>query len=461
MLGHRAEELARLDGQGKMLEPATRLALQLAGIGPGMRVLDLGTGTGEVALLVAEVVGPDGSVLAVDRAADGLAYAAAKFADRGVTNIELVEADVASYEPDEPVDAVLGRLVLSYLPDPVATIRRLLGSIRPGGVYLALEYDAEAVRSAPQTPVVERLAALMNAAFAAVGTPQTLGPHLAVMLREAGATDAQSLGLQAYLAPDDPTGPAMLSAVIGSLVPAITGHGLADPAELDIAEAARADRGRGTGCGGRDDRADPGRRLGPPGLTSAHHGWPPAGAVHDDVGALADAVAGEQLPLVEHELPPVLPVLDAVALEAAGQPEVVLDLDPHQHGDVRRERGSAAADALDHQPRRGRDLDGPVIAAGKPVVVLVAAGPALGQGREEVGELTAHSVQTAPARHQVVAVDQLRAGPARRAPRPAWSCRTRPARRRQTSRPAPSVAGRAEARSGRARRRQKASPWPR
>ena len=118
MLGHRAEELARLDGQGKMLEPATRLALQLAGIGAGMRVVDLGTGTGEVALLVAELVGPEGSVLAVDRAPDGLAYAATKFADRGVTNIELVEADVASYVPDQPVDAVLGRLVLSYLPDP-------------------------------------------------------------------------------------------------------------------------------------------------------------------------------------------------------------------------------------------------------------------------------------------------------------------------------------------------------
>jgi SAM-dependent methyltransferase len=235
VLGHRAEELARLDGQGKMLEPVTRLALQLAGIGPGMRVVDLGTGTGEVALLVAELVGSEGSVLAVDRAPDGLAYAATKFADRGVTNIELVEADVASYAPDQPVDAVLGRLVLSYLPDPVGTIRRLLGALSPGGVYLALEYDTESVRGAPETPLVTRLAALMNAAFAAVGTPQTLGPHLAGMLREAGAADAQSLGLQAYLDPEDPLGPAMLAGVIGSLVPAIAGHGLADPAELDVA----------------------------------------------------------------------------------------------------------------------------------------------------------------------------------------------------------------------------------
>ena len=234
VLGHRADELARLDGQARMLEPATRLALQLAGIGPGMRVVDLGTGTGEVALLAAEAVGPTGSVLAVDQSADVLAYAGAKFADRGVTTIELVEADVASFVPPEPVDAVLGRLVLSYLPDPVATIRRLLAAIRPGGVYLALEYDTEAVRGAPQTPLVQRLAHLMNAAFAAVGTPQTLGPHLAGMLREAGASDAQSLGLQAYLAPDDPTGPAMLAGVIGSLAPAIEGHGLATAAELDL-----------------------------------------------------------------------------------------------------------------------------------------------------------------------------------------------------------------------------------
>src|SRR6185295_5372759 len=100
VLGHRAEELARLDGQAKMLEPATRLALQLAGIRPGMRVVDLGTGTGEVALLVAEAVGPEGSVVAVDRSPEGLAYAERKWAERGGTTIRSVEADVATYVPE-------------------------------------------------------------------------------------------------------------------------------------------------------------------------------------------------------------------------------------------------------------------------------------------------------------------------------------------------------------------------
>jgi SAM-dependent methyltransferase len=234
VLGHRAEELARLDGQAKALEPATRLALQLAGIRSGMRVLDLGTGTGEVALLVAEAVGPQGSVVAVDRSPDGLAYAASKCADRGVTTVEFVEAELATYVPDEEVDAVVGRLVLSYLPDRPATVRRLLGALRPGGVFLALEYDTEAVRSAPPTPTVARGAELVNAAFAAAGTPQTIGPHLRDLLRDAGAADAQALGLQGYAGPDEPNGPPMLAAVVRSLAPAMERYGIADVASLGL-----------------------------------------------------------------------------------------------------------------------------------------------------------------------------------------------------------------------------------
>src|SRR3954453_11928224 len=104
VLGHRAEELARLDHQAKALEPATRLALQLAGITSGMRVLDLGTGTGEVALLAAEAVGPTGSVVGVDQSPDVLEYAAGKCRARGVTNVRFERADIATYVPDEPVD---------------------------------------------------------------------------------------------------------------------------------------------------------------------------------------------------------------------------------------------------------------------------------------------------------------------------------------------------------------------
>jgi hypothetical protein len=72
------------------------------------------------------------------------------------------------------------------------------------------------------------------AAFAAAGQPQSMGPHLAEMLREAGAEGARSLGLQRYFGPDDPSGPALLTGVVNSLLPAIERHGLADVASLGV-----------------------------------------------------------------------------------------------------------------------------------------------------------------------------------------------------------------------------------
>ena len=66
-LGSGDEELARLELQGQLLGPATRMIFAEAGIRPGMRVLDLGCGAGDVAFVAADLVGPSGSVVGVDR----------------------------------------------------------------------------------------------------------------------------------------------------------------------------------------------------------------------------------------------------------------------------------------------------------------------------------------------------------------------------------------------------------
>lgn len=67
--GHDEPELARLEHQARLLEPATVAILRLAGISPGMRVLDVGTGLGDVAFAAAELVGSAEAVMGIDQKA--------------------------------------------------------------------------------------------------------------------------------------------------------------------------------------------------------------------------------------------------------------------------------------------------------------------------------------------------------------------------------------------------------
>ena len=78
LLGHSPEELDRLTVQARLIDPITRQFFVEAGVAPGMRVLDVGSGAGDVAFLVAGLVGPAGEVVGTDRSAAALAAARAR-----------------------------------------------------------------------------------------------------------------------------------------------------------------------------------------------------------------------------------------------------------------------------------------------------------------------------------------------------------------------------------------------
>ena len=87
VLGHAAEELHRLIKQAAFFGDLTGHTLRLAGLSPGMRVLDVGCGAGDVSLLAASIVGASGSVVGVDQNADAIALARTRVADAGIPNI--------------------------------------------------------------------------------------------------------------------------------------------------------------------------------------------------------------------------------------------------------------------------------------------------------------------------------------------------------------------------------------
>src|SRR3954447_22307879 len=112
VLGNEPEELARLDRQAAAIDGASRLLLQAAGLGPGMRVLDLGTGLGHVARLAAALVAPHGTIVGIDQSPSALAVARRRAEEAGETRVSFVEGDVTQWVAPEPFDAVIGRLVL-------------------------------------------------------------------------------------------------------------------------------------------------------------------------------------------------------------------------------------------------------------------------------------------------------------------------------------------------------------
>ena len=230
VLGSDPDEIARLDGQAASIAGASQGLLRMAGIGPGMRVLDLGTGLGHVARQALELVGPSGAVVGVDREAPLLAVAEQR---RTADNLRFVEADVRTVTFDEPFDAIVCRLLLFHLPDAVAVLGHHRANLRPGGTMVAIDYDTGSSRSEPDVPLVRQALGWVDAAFRAAGADPRIGARLGPLLREAGFADVQSLGIQAYFAPDDPAAPALLSGVVKSLSRPILAGGIASEAELD------------------------------------------------------------------------------------------------------------------------------------------------------------------------------------------------------------------------------------
>lgn len=188
----RSVEEQRLVTQGKVLDPLTGRVFASAGLARGMRVLDLGSGAGNVARLAAEVVGPEGSVVGVERDPDAVRRATRLLADAGLSNVVFHAGDVQTLDGvDGPFDAVVGRMVLAYLADPAGALRKAASLLRPGGVVCLHEADLTHAWSSVDAPTWRRLRTWAMETLASIGADPRIGSSLFALFRAAGLRDPE------------------------------------------------------------------------------------------------------------------------------------------------------------------------------------------------------------------------------------------------------------------------------
>lgn len=186
-LGSTDAEHERLIRQARWLAPHTERCFREAGIGPGQRVLDLGSGVGDVALLLARLVGPAGEVVGIERDTRSIGRAKARVAEAGIHNVSLTQSDVSQVSSDKPFDAAIGRYILMFLPDPISVLRSVSRLVRPGGVLGFQEPDwGPFLKHSRRFSLWSAGACLMVETFKLCGTNTEMGPALSRVFQEAG-----------------------------------------------------------------------------------------------------------------------------------------------------------------------------------------------------------------------------------------------------------------------------------
>jgi ubiquinone/menaquinone biosynthesis C-methylase UbiE len=189
VLGYSEQEQKRLLDQAGIVREWTERFFRAAGLGPGMCVLDLGCGMGDVSLLAAEFVGPSGSVVGIDRDPAALHQARDRAVQKGYGEfVSFVEADVNTFHSEQAFDAVVGRYVLLYQPDPVATVRRSAALVRPGGllVFHEIDFGSPVPMWPAPPPLWQKTYALAEKVFRCAGLPADFGLRLTSTFLDAG-----------------------------------------------------------------------------------------------------------------------------------------------------------------------------------------------------------------------------------------------------------------------------------
>ena len=233
-LGHSSRELDRLSFQGTVFAGYTRQLLTEAGLTSGMRVLDVGSGSGDVSFLAADLVGPHGHVVGVDRSPEAVERARTRAVRRNISNVTFEVGDPASMHFDSPFDAIIGRFVLMYQDDPAKSLRSMMRYLREGGLVAFQEVDSTACRSWPAVPTFDAAARWLMDALRASGARPELGLEMHSLFLDCGLP-GPSMRMDALVSgEEDSPVYKLLTEAVRTLVPTLEKLNIASAAEVQI-----------------------------------------------------------------------------------------------------------------------------------------------------------------------------------------------------------------------------------
>jgi len=233
-LGDSTEEHRRLMLQSRFIGELTEALFARAGLADGMRVLDVGCGAGDVSLLARNFVGARGSVLGIDRSADSVALARRRASSVGLDNLRFEESTLEALRVQGPFDALVGRLILLYLPQPAEALQQLARLVRPGGLVIFQEMDIATGRTLPVLPLFQRVGHWISTTFQRAGVDTEMGSRLFATYRGAGLPGPQLLSAARAVGGDCQELCAWLAGTLGSLLPLSEKLGVATRDEVQI-----------------------------------------------------------------------------------------------------------------------------------------------------------------------------------------------------------------------------------
>lgn len=216
------------------VDEMTERMLDDAGIGPGMRVLDIGCGPGAVSLMIARRVGSAGHVFGVDQNPQMLELARRAAREAGLSNLTFIEGGFdAAFKDRGTLDAVVGRRVLMYQPDAAQAVAQLVDAIRPGGVIAFHEHDMVAISdSSTPLPLHDRVRSWLREMLRLEGANLHMGFGLHSAL-SVGGLAVQRVRAEANVL--TPTSTYPVGAIIRSVLPRLQHLGITTEAEVDVA----------------------------------------------------------------------------------------------------------------------------------------------------------------------------------------------------------------------------------